>query len=158
MQSLGFHQMLASISVPTSRAASARPRGESRCGVGVLSLVGKLKLALKPLLDYVLVDLQSVPSATEAGILLPTVYYEFEEKNEEAFVAPKPRAGTRVAVVAPGPAGLAAADQLNKMGHGVTVFERQAKVGGLLTYGIPNMKLDEETVERRINLLEAAAM
>lgn len=48
--------------------------------------------------DYVLVDLQSVPSSTDTGILLPTVYYEFEEKNEEAFVKPAPRAGVVVAV------------------------------------------------------------
>ena len=50
---------------------------------------------------------------------------------------------------------MAAADQLNKMGHLVTVFERQAKVGGLLTYGIPNMKLSKDTVQRRVDLMEA---
>ncbi len=54
--------------------------------------------SFKPLHDYVLVDLQTVPSTTEAGILLPTVYYEFENKNEEAFVDPEPRVGTVVAV------------------------------------------------------------
>ena len=53
--------------------------------------------SLKPLQDYVLVDLQSVPAESEGGILLPTVYYAFEEKNEEVFVDPGPRAGTVVA-------------------------------------------------------------
>ena len=53
---------------------------------------------LKPMQDYILVDLQVVPEASSGGILLPTVYYDFDEKNEEAFVAPKPRAGTVVAV------------------------------------------------------------
>ncbi len=65
------------------------------------------------------------------------------------------RTGKRVAVVGSGPAGLAAADQLNQAGHTVTVFERQEKPGGLLMYGIPNMKLDkEEVVERRNRLME----
>lgn len=60
--------------------------------------------------------------------------------------SPKVRSGKSVAVIGSGPAGMAAADQLNKMGHLVTVFERQAKMGGLLTYGIPNMKLSKDTV------------
>jgi len=65
------------------------------------------------------------------------------------------RSGKSVAVVGSGPAGLAAADQLNKVyGHTVTVFERAEKAGGLLTYGIPNMKLDKDTVARRIRLME----
>jgi len=69
---------------------------------------------------------------------------------------PPVRSGKTVAVVGSGPAGLAAADQLNKVyGHTVTVFERAPKPGGLLTYGIPNMKLDKGTVERRISLMEA---
>jgi glutamate synthase (NADPH/NADH) small chain len=65
------------------------------------------------------------------------------------------RTGKKVAVVGSGPAGLSAAAQLNKAGHGVTVFERADKPGGLLTYGIPNMKLDKKlVVERRIRLME----
>jgi len=68
---------------------------------------------------------------------------------------PKMRSGKRVAVIGSGPAGLAAADQLNKVyGHSVTVFERAEKPGGLVTYGIPNMKIDKDTVARRLNLME----
>ena len=66
---------------------------------------------------------------------------------------PKERSGMSVAVVGSGPAGLACADQLNQMGHKVTVFERADRIGGLLMYGIPNMKLEKETVDRRVNLL-----
>jgi len=66
---------------------------------------------------------------------------------------PQERSGLTVAVVGSGPAGLAAADQLNQKGHNVTVFERADRIGGLLMYGIPNMKLEKETVDRRVNLL-----
>ncbi|HEX7622157.1 MAG TPA: glutamate synthase subunit beta [Anaeromyxobacteraceae bacterium] len=66
---------------------------------------------------------------------------------------PLARTGKRVAVVGSGPAGLAAAAQLNKAGHTVTVFERADRVGGLLMYGIPNMKLDKEVVARRVALM-----
>jgi len=68
---------------------------------------------------------------------------------------PKTRTGKKVAVVGSGPAGLAAAAQLNHAGHWVTVFERADRVGGLLMYGIPNMKLDKQVVQRRIDLLGA---
>jgi glutamate synthase (NADPH/NADH) small chain len=66
---------------------------------------------------------------------------------------PEVRTGKRVAVVGSGPAGLAAARQLNRAGHTVTVFERADRVGGLLMYGIPNMKLDKGLVERRVRLM-----
>ena len=66
---------------------------------------------------------------------------------------PSYRTGKKVAIVGSGPAGLAAAAQLNKAGHTVTVYERADRIGGLLMYGIPNMKLDKGVVERRINLL-----
>jgi glutamate synthase (NADPH/NADH) small chain len=66
---------------------------------------------------------------------------------------PEVRTGKKVAVVGSGPAGLCAAAQLNKAGHTVTVFERADRVGGLLMYGIPNMKLDKGLVQRRVDLL-----
>lgn len=69
--------------------------------------------------------------------------------------APKYRTGKRVAVVGSGPSGLGAADLLNRLGHGVTVIERADRPGGLLMYGIPNMKLPKGVVERRIRLMEA---
>ena len=77
----------------------------------------------------------------------------------EGWIVPQPprfRTGKKVAIVGSGPAGLAAAAQLNKAGHQVSVYERADRVGGLLMYGIPNMKLmKEEVVERRIELLAA---
>lgn len=76
----------------------------------------------------------------------------------EGWIRPEPpevRTGKKVAVVGSGPSGLAAAAQLNKAGHWVTVFERADRVGGLLMYGIPNMKLDKKYVQRRVDLLEA---
>ncbi len=75
---------------------------------------------------------------------------------EEGWVQPHPvgqRTGKTVAIVGSGPAGLAAADQLNRAGHQVTVFERADRIGGLLTYGIPNMKLDKAVVQRRLDLM-----
>lgn len=77
---------------------------------------------------------------------------------EEGWIRPRVPAastGKKVAVVGSGPAGLACADQLNKAGHAVTVYERADRIGGLLMYGIPNMKLDKQIVQRRVNLLAA---
>lgn len=78
---------------------------------------------------------------------------------EEGWVVPEPpqqRTGKKVAVVGSGPAGLSCAAQLNKAGHWVTVYERADRIGGLLMYGIPNMKLDKEkVVQRRVDLLKA---
>ena len=64
------------------------------------------------------------------------------------------RTGKKVAVIGSGPSGLAAADQLNKRGHNVTVFERADRVGGLLMYGIPNMKLEKHIIDRKINIMK----
>ncbi|MGX4583306.1 glutamate synthase subunit beta [Paenibacillus chitinolyticus] len=77
---------------------------------------------------------------------------------EEGWIVPEPpktRTGKKVAVIGSGPTGLAAAAQLNKAGHTVTVYERDDRIGGLLTYGIPNMKLEKHLVQRRVDLLAA---
>ncbi|MBP5431178.1 glutamate synthase subunit beta [Ruminococcus sp.] len=68
---------------------------------------------------------------------------------------PEVRSGKRIAVIGSGPSGLAAADTLNKRGHSVTVFERSDRIGGLLMYGIPNMKLEKHIIERRTALMQA---
>lgn len=97
------------------------------------------------------------------GINKPAVAIEFIEKSiiEKAFEdgivkpnIPASRTGKKVAVVGSGPAGLAAASQLNAAGHTVTVFERADEVGGLLRYGIPDFKLEKKVVERRVRLME----
>jgi len=71
---------------------------------------------------------------------------------------PAVRSGYHVAIVGSGPAGLAAADELNQAGHQVTVYERADRIGGLLMYGIPNMKLDKDVVQRRVDLLRGAGV
>ena len=81
-----------------------------------------------------------------------------ESAWENGLMAPAPpavRTGKRVAVVGSGPAGLAAAEQLNRRGHSVTVFERDDRPGGLLMYGIPNMKLDKRVIDRRVDKMAA---
>ncbi|MDH5605059.1 MAG: glutamate synthase subunit beta, partial [Cyclobacteriaceae bacterium] len=80
-----------------------------------------------------------------------------EKAYDYGYMIPKPpesRTGKRIAIIGSGPAGLAAADQLNKAGHLVTVYERSARPGGLLTYGIPDFKLEKWVVERRVNLMK----
>lgn len=72
--------------------------------------------------------------------------------------APKVRTGKKIAVIGSGPSGLAAAQLLNRRGHSVTVFERNDRAGGLLRYGIPNMKLDKRSIDRRIKLMEDAGV
>ncbi|MCI8449473.1 MAG: glutamate synthase subunit beta [Eubacterium sp.] len=67
---------------------------------------------------------------------------------------PKVRTGKRIAVIGSGPAGLAAADQLNKRGHLVTVYERDDRIGGLLMYGIPNMKLEKSVIDRKTGIMK----
>ena len=80
-----------------------------------------------------------------------------EKAYETGAAGPKPphlRTDKKIAVIGSGPSGLAAADQLNKRGHNVTVFEREDRVGGLLMYGIPNMKLEKQIIDRKINVMK----
>jgi glutamate synthase (NADPH/NADH) small chain len=107
------------------------------------------------------------PAPCEASCVLSInnnpVTIEYIEKTiaeqawEKGFIKPNPpktRTGKRIAIVGSGPAGLAAAAQLNKAGHWVTVFERSDRVGGLLRYGIPDFKLEKTVLDRRIRLME----
>lgn len=83
--------------------------------------------------------------------------YIIEHAYENGYIKanpPKVRTGKKVAIVGSGPSGLAAADQLNKRGHSVTVFERNDRIGGLLMYGIPNMKLEKHVIDRKVNLMK----
>ena len=92
------------------------------------------------------------PAVTIKNIELAIVDKGFEE----GWIKPKlieSRTDKKVAVVGSGPAGLAAADELNQMGHSVMVYERSDRIGGLLMYGIPNMKLGKDVVDRRVDLL-----
>ena len=98
------------------------------------------------------------------GIINPPVSIELIEKYivergfSEGWIKPQPpthRTGKTVAVIGSGPAGLAAAQQLNRAGHTVSVFERDNKIGGLLRYGIPDFKMEKNIIDRRIEILEA---
>ena len=96
----------------------------------------------------------NTPAVTIKNIELAIVDKGFEE----GWIKPKvieSRSGKNIAIVGSGPAGLAAADELNQMGHSVKVYERSDRIGGLLMYGIPNMKLGKDVVERRVQLLES---
>lgn len=103
-------------------------------------------------------------AACVLGINQPAVAIEQIEKSiaevafERGYIRPAPpsvRTGKKVAVIGSGPAGLAAAAQLNKAGHLVTVFERNDRIGGLLRYGIPDFKLEKWVIERRVAIMEA---
>ncbi len=114
---------------------------------------------------------QVCPAPCEAGctlgisdppVTIKSIEYAIIEKAfDEGWVTPDipgKRTGKRVAIVGSGPAGLACASQLNSAGHSVTVYERADRIGGLLIYGIPNMKLDKGVVERRIDLMVEAGI
>ncbi|TRO62877.1 glutamate synthase subunit beta [Christiangramia sabulilitoris] len=99
-------------------------------------------------------------SACVLGIIQPPVAIEMIEKYivergfKEGWIKPEPpahRTGKKVAVIGSGPAGLAAAQQLNRAGHTVTVFERDSKIGGLLRYGIPDFKMEKHIIDRRLD-------
>jgi len=95
---------------------------------------------------------------TDPAVTIKNIEMAIADRGfEEGWIVPEPpgaRTGRRVAVIGSGPAGLAAAQQLNRAGHIAVVHERADRIGGLLTYGIPNMKLDKmEIVERRLNLM-----
>jgi len=99
-----------------------------------------------------------VAGLVAAPVTIKNIEYAIVDRGfKEGWIKPripKERTGLNVAVVGSGPAGLAAADEMNQMGHKVTVFERDSRPGGLLMYGIPNMKLDKRVVQRRIALLQ----
>src|SRR4029078_4671788 len=107
---------------------------EEACGLGINEKPVTIKLIEQNIIDH----------AWKHGLVKPQ--------------PPETRTGKKVAVVGSGPAGLAAADQLNKAGHEVTVFERADRIGGLLMYGIPNMKLDKQVVNRRVDLLRESGI
>lgn len=94
---------------------------------------------------------------SEPAVTIKNIEASIIDKGfDEGWVVAEPpavRTGKKVAVVGSGPAGLSAAAQLNKAGHTVTVYERADRIGGLLMYGIPNMKLDKQVVQRRVDLL-----
>jgi len=102
-------------------------------------------------------------SSCVLGITDPPVAIELIEKYivergfKEGWITPQPpksRTGKTAAVVGSGPAGLAAAQQLNRAGHEVTVFERDNKVGGLLRYGIPDFKMEKHVIDRRVDVMK----
>src|SRR5690348_1262110 len=100
-----------------------------------------------------------VLGSVDKPVTIKNIEYSIIDRGfAEGWVKPEPpavRTGKKVAVVGSGPAGLAAAAQLNKLGHSVTVYERADRIGGLLMYGIPNMKLGKDVVQRRVDLLKA---
>jgi len=100
-----------------------------------------------------------VAGLVEDAVTIKNIEYAIIDRGfKEGWIVPQPpsiRSQYHVAIVGSGPAGLAAADQLNKMGHNVTVYERADRIGGLLMYGIPNMKMSKATVQRRVDLLAA---
>lgn len=100
-----------------------------------------------------------VLGSVDKPVTIKNIEYAIIDRGfAEGWVVPRPptlRTGKKVAVIGSGPSGLAAAAQLNQAGHSVTVYERADRIGGLLMYGIPNMKLGKDVVQRRVDLLAA---
>ena len=99
----------------------------------------------------------NAPAVTIEQIEKTIIEHAFEQGWVQPQL-PKQRTGKTVAIIGSGPAGLACAEQLNRVGHTVTVFERDAMPGGLLRYGIPDFKLEKPVVDRRIALMESAGI
>lgn len=103
-----------------------------------------------------------VASLYESSVTIKNIEWAIIDKAfEEGWVTPQipmNRTGKKVAIIGSGPAGLASASELNQQGHSVTVFERSDRVGGLLTYGIPKMKIEQHIVDRRINVLRESGI
>ncbi len=97
-------------------------------------------------------------SINEPAVTIKNIEHAIVDKGfSEGWIKaniPDTRSNKKIAIIGSGPAGLAAADQLNTAGHSVTVYEREDRIGGLLMYGIPNMKLDKKLVQRRVDLLQ----
>ncbi|KAI9504761.1 hypothetical protein BX070DRAFT_189856 [Coemansia spiralis] len=125
-----FYRLMATNNFPEFTGRVCPAPCEGACVAGISELPVAIKSIEAAIIDH----------AWEMGWMQP---------------APPPsRSGMKVAIVGSGPAGLSAADQLNSAGHCVTVFEREDRIGGLLTYGIPNMKLDKRLVQRRVDKME----
>ncbi|KAJ2521059.1 glutamate synthase [NADH], partial [Coemansia sp. RSA 2049] len=125
-----FNRLMATNNFPEFTGRVCPAPCEGACVAGISELPVAIKSIEAAIIDH----------AWEMGWMQPVV--------------PATRTGMKVAIVGSGPAGLSAADQLNSIGHSVTVFEREDRVGGLLTYGIPNMKLDKRLVHRRVDKME----
>ena len=122
----------------TGRVCPALCEKACNCGNPVVSTGSDSKSGAVTVHDN---ELFIIEKAFETGYMKPEI--------------PAVRSGKKIAVIGAGPAGLACADWLNRRGHSVTVYEREDKAGGLLMYGIPNMKLDKKIVDRRIELMKA---
>ncbi|KAI8325169.1 glutamate synthase [Martensiomyces pterosporus] len=124
-----FNRLMATNNFPEFTGRVCPAPCEGACVAGISELPVAIKSIEAAIIDH----------AWEMGWMQPT--------------PPARRTGKSVAIVGSGPAGLSAAEQLNNAGHTVTVFEREDRIGGLLTYGIPNMKLDKRLVQRRVDKL-----
>ncbi|KAJ1945453.1 glutamate synthase [NADH], partial [Linderina macrospora] len=125
-----FNRLMATNNFPEFTGRVCPAPCEGACVAGISELPVTIKSIEAAIIDH----------AWEMGWMQPT--------------PPSVRTGKTVAIVGSGPAGLSAAEQLNSAGHTVTVYEREDRAGGLLTYGIPNMKLDKRLVQRRVDKLE----